>query len=46
MSGDNATPIGAGCRVCERDNCPQRAFPALAARSISTSTAARYPPIW
>ncbi len=22
-------PIGAGCRVCERDNCPQRAFPAL-----------------
>ena len=24
-----ATPIGAGCRVCERDNCPQRAFPAL-----------------
>jgi predicted transcriptional regulator/transcriptional regulator with XRE-family HTH domain len=29
LSGDNATPIGAGCRVCERDNCPQRAFPAL-----------------
>jgi len=26
---DNATPIGSGCRVCERDNCPQRAFPAL-----------------
>lgn len=25
----SATPIGAGCRVCERDNCPQRAFPAL-----------------
>jgi XRE family transcriptional regulator, fatty acid utilization regulator len=24
-----ATPIGAGCRVCERDKCPQRAFPAL-----------------
>lgn len=24
-----ATPIGVGCRVCERDNCPQRAFPAL-----------------
>ncbi|GAC70135.1 acetate metabolism transcriptional regulator RamB [Gordonia soli] len=23
------TPIGAGCRVCERQNCPQRAFPAL-----------------
>jgi XRE family transcriptional regulator, fatty acid utilization regulator len=29
LSGNNATPIGAGCRVCERDNCPQRAFPAL-----------------
>jgi predicted transcriptional regulator/transcriptional regulator with XRE-family HTH domain len=32
LSGGNnvrATPIGAGCRVCERDNCPQRAFPAL-----------------
>ncbi|WP_205876275.1 acetate metabolism transcriptional regulator RamB [Mycobacterium camsae] len=32
LSGDLemiATPIGAGCRVCERDNCPQRAFPAL-----------------
>jgi predicted transcriptional regulator/transcriptional regulator with XRE-family HTH domain len=29
LSGDNATPIGAGCRVCERVNCPQRAFPEL-----------------
>lgn len=28
-SNTQATPIGAGCRVCERDNCPQRAFPAL-----------------
>ncbi|AZG46130.1 acetate metabolism transcriptional regulator RamB [Gordonia insulae] len=25
------TPIGAGCRVCERQNCAQRAFPALGA---------------
>lgn len=23
------TPIGSGCRVCERMNCPQRAFPPL-----------------
>lgn len=22
-----ATPIGMGCKVCERDHCPQRAFP-------------------
>ena len=29
LSGEVATPIGAGCRVCARDNCPQRAFPAL-----------------
>lgn len=29
LSGGLATPIGAGCRVCERDKCPQRAFPAL-----------------
>ncbi len=24
-----ATPIGAGCRVCERDDCVQRAFPRI-----------------
>lgn len=24
-----ATPIGAGCRVCPREHCPQRAFPAI-----------------
>lgn len=24
-----ATPIGAGCRVCTRENCAQRAFPAI-----------------
>jgi len=29
LSGENATPIGAGCRVCERDDCPQRAFPPI-----------------
>ncbi|EOM76693.1 ImmA/IrrE family metallo-endopeptidase [Rhodococcus rhodnii] len=26
---NRGTPIGAGCRVCERINCPQRAFPPL-----------------
>ncbi len=25
----NATPIGPGCKVCERSDCVQRAFPAL-----------------
>ncbi|WP_027019257.1 acetate metabolism transcriptional regulator RamB [Corynebacterium sputi] len=30
LSDNNAaTPIGAGCRVCSRDDCPQRAFPPL-----------------
>jgi predicted transcriptional regulator/transcriptional regulator with XRE-family HTH domain len=24
-----ATPIGAGCKVCERGDCPQRAFPPI-----------------
>jgi len=27
-----ATPIGAGCKVCDRQGCPQRAFPALGRR--------------
>lgn len=26
---DMATPIGAGCKVCERPNCLQRAFPPI-----------------
>lgn len=26
---DAATPIGMGCKVCEREHCPQRAFPFL-----------------
>ncbi len=25
----SATMIGAGCKVCERPACPQRAFPAI-----------------
>ncbi|WP_024795871.1 acetate metabolism transcriptional regulator RamB [Tomitella biformata] len=29
LTGSAATPIGSGCRVCDRDNCPQRAFPQL-----------------
>jgi len=24
-----AVPIGMGCKVCERDACPQRAFPPI-----------------
>ncbi|MFJ9369143.1 acetate metabolism transcriptional regulator RamB [Nocardia sp. NPDC101769] len=29
LNEPKATPIGAGCRVCERANCSQRAFPPL-----------------
>lgn len=29
---DSATPIGAGCKVCDRQDCSQRAFPALGRR--------------
>lgn len=27
-----ATPIGTGCKVCERGDCPQRAFPSILSR--------------
>jgi predicted transcriptional regulator/transcriptional regulator with XRE-family HTH domain len=27
-----ATPIGTGCKVCERSSCPQRAFPSILPR--------------
>lgn len=41
-----ATPIGAGCKVCERPSCPQRAFPAIGravAIDENRSTLAPYP---
>lgn len=31
----SATPIGAGCKVCERPSCPQRAFPPIG-RSLAS----------
>ncbi|WP_206245072.1 short-chain fatty acyl-CoA regulator family protein [Novosphingobium terrae] len=41
-----ATPIGAGCKVCERPNCLQRAFPPIG-RSVAVdenqSSATPYP---
>jgi len=27
-------PIGAGCKICEREACPQRAFPFLGRRVV------------
>lgn len=41
-----ATPIGAGCKICERPSCPQRAFPAIGravAIDENRSTLAPYP---
>jgi len=30
-----ATPIGTGCKVCERGDCPQRAFPSILLKTTS-----------
>ncbi|WEK44749.1 MAG: short-chain fatty acyl-CoA regulator family protein [Candidatus Sphingomonas colombiensis] len=39
-----ATPIGAGCKVCDRPACPQRAFPPIGrALTIDENTAASVP---
>jgi XRE family transcriptional regulator, fatty acid utilization regulator len=39
-----ATPIGAGCKVCERPACPQRAFPPIGrALMINENAAASVP---
>jgi XRE family transcriptional regulator, fatty acid utilization regulator len=43
-----ATPIGMGCKVCERPACPQRAFPAIGnALTVdeNTSTFVPYPAV-
>jgi len=39
-----ATPIGAGCRVCERPDCPQRAFPPLDKPLRVDETSRRFAP--
>ena len=41
---DAATPIGAGCKVCERPACPQRAFPPIGrALAIDPDRSSRVP---
>jgi XRE family transcriptional regulator, fatty acid utilization regulator len=38
------TPIGPGCKLCDRPACPQRAFPAIG-KPVDTSTQhARFAP--
>jgi predicted transcriptional regulator/transcriptional regulator with XRE-family HTH domain len=42
-----AVPIGAGCKICNRPACPQRAFPYLGGRVIvdeNTGSGLPYPP--
>lgn len=41
---DAAVPIGAGCKVCERPNCPQRAFPAIGRRTAIDENERRFAP--
>lgn len=38
---DAAIPIGAGCKVCNRQNCPQRAFPSMG-RALPIDADRRY----
>ncbi|WP_216215881.1 short-chain fatty acyl-CoA regulator family protein [Amycolatopsis aidingensis] len=43
-----ATPIGMGCKVCERQACPQRAFPTIGKQLTvdeNTSTFVPYPAV-
>ncbi|HEX5656491.1 MAG TPA: short-chain fatty acyl-CoA regulator family protein, partial [Polyangiales bacterium] len=39
-----ATPIGMGCKVCERHSCPQRAFPAIGRTLDADESVSRYEP--
>lgn len=41
---DAATPIGVGCKVCERLDCPQRAFPAIGRPVQVDETQSRFAP--
>lgn len=40
----SATPIGVGCKVCERLACPQRAFPAIGRDLTIDDTRTRFAP--
>ncbi|HEY0202199.1 MAG TPA: short-chain fatty acyl-CoA regulator family protein, partial [Burkholderiaceae bacterium] len=41
---DFATPIGMGCKVCERAACPQRAFPFIGRRLDVNENESRFAP--
>jgi predicted transcriptional regulator/transcriptional regulator with XRE-family HTH domain len=39
-----ATPIGMGCKVCEREHCPQRAFPFIGRQLDINENESRFAP--
>lgn len=40
----SATPIGAGCKICERPDCTQRAFPAIGRKVQIDETRSQFEP--
>lgn len=43
-SHDARTPIGVGCKICERKSCPQRAFPAIGRPLAVDEASSRFAP--
>ncbi|MFV0410308.1 MAG: short-chain fatty acyl-CoA regulator family protein [Paracoccus sp. (in: a-proteobacteria)] len=41
---DAATPIGPGCKLCERPGCPQRAFPMIGRPALAEPGRSRFAP--
>jgi predicted transcriptional regulator/transcriptional regulator with XRE-family HTH domain len=41
---ENFTPIGSGCKLCPRENCAQRAFPAIGASLMIDENQSRFTP--
>lgn len=41
---DVATPIGAGCKICERPACPQRAFPPIGRKLVIDEASRTFAP--
>jgi XRE family transcriptional regulator, fatty acid utilization regulator len=43
-SREARTPIGVGCKLCERKACPQRAFPAIGRPLAIDEASSRFAP--
>jgi XRE family transcriptional regulator, fatty acid utilization regulator len=44
MEIEGFTPIGSGCKVCPRQHCPQRAFPAVGSALLVDENSSRFAP--